>query len=92
MPMLAVVACVAVLALMATRTKRASRHAPPVDDTIADANPRAIHDSAGPQLARLEHALEAIAIEVERVAEHQRFMTKLLTSTPPKHTAPNGDT
>ena len=28
-------------------------------------------------LHRIEHAVEAIALEVERVAEHQRFMARL---------------
>jgi hypothetical protein len=31
------------------------------------------------RLARLEQAVEAIAIEVERISEGQRFTTKLLT-------------
>ena len=31
------------------------------------------------RLARMEHALEAIAIEVERISEGQRFTTKLLS-------------
>lgn len=31
------------------------------------------------RLQRIEHALEAIAVEVERIAENQRFTTKLLS-------------
>jgi hypothetical protein len=31
---------------------------------------------------RLEHAVDAIAIEVERVSEGQRFVTKVLTERP----------
>ncbi len=31
------------------------------------------------RLQRLEHAVEAVAIEVERLGEGQRFVTKLLT-------------
>src|SRR5690606_23998540 len=31
------------------------------------------------RLARLEHAVDAIAIEMERVSEGQRFVTRLLT-------------
>ena len=31
------------------------------------------------RLARMEQAIESVAIEVERVAEGQRFTTKLLT-------------
>lgn len=30
------------------------------------------------RLARIEHAVEAIAIEVERISEGQRYVTKLL--------------
>jgi hypothetical protein len=35
-----------------------------------------VHDD---RLARLEQAVEAIAIEVERISEGQRFTTKLLS-------------
>jgi hypothetical protein len=31
------------------------------------------------RLARLEHAVDAIALEVERISEGQRFTTKLLS-------------
>lgn len=31
------------------------------------------------RLDRLEHAMDAMAIEIERIAENQRFVTKLLT-------------
>jgi type II secretory pathway pseudopilin PulG len=34
------------------------------------------------RLERIEHAVESIAIEVERVSEGQRFTTKLLTERP----------
>jgi hypothetical protein len=33
------------------------------------------------RLARLEHGMEAIAIEIERVSEGQRFVTKLLSES-----------
>lgn len=36
---------------------------------------------AADRLGRLEHAVEAIAIEVERVSEGQRFVTRLLSET-----------
>ena len=39
---------------------------------------RAIDDS-NPRLERLEQGMEAIAIEIERVSEGQRFVTKLLS-------------
>ena len=42
------------------------------------------------RLAHLEHAVDATAVEVERIAEGQRFTTKLLSERTP--TAPaNGD-
>lgn len=34
---------------------------------------------ADDRLARLEHAVDAIALEVERISEGQRFTTKLLS-------------
>jgi hypothetical protein len=33
------------------------------------------------RLARLEQALDAVAVEVERIGEGQRFLTRLLTET-----------
>jgi hypothetical protein len=39
-------------------------------------------DSIAPRLDRLEQAVEAIAIEVERVAEGQRFVTRVLAERP----------
>ena len=36
------------------------------------------------RLARIEHAVEAIAIEVERISEGQRFVTKLLAERAPE--------
>lgn len=35
-----------------------------------------------PRLDRLEHAVDAIAIEIERIAEGQRFVTKIFTERP----------
>jgi hypothetical protein len=39
-------------------------------------------DTIAPRLDRLEQAVEAIAIEVERVAEGQRFVTKVFAERP----------
>jgi hypothetical protein len=39
-------------------------------------------DEIAPRLDRLEHAVDAIAIEVERISEGQRFVTKLLADRP----------
>jgi hypothetical protein len=49
------------------------------------------------RMARLEAAVEAIAIEVERISEGQRFTTKLLSDSsrvtaPPKVVPPKFDT
>jgi hypothetical protein len=41
-------------------------------------NPR-IPSEVSDRLARIEQALEAVAIEVERISEGQRFTTKLLS-------------
>lgn len=40
------------------------------------------------RLARLEQAVEAIAVEVERVAEGQRFLAQVHASQPPAVSAP----
>ena len=34
------------------------------------------------RLERMEHAIDAIAVEVERISEGQRFVTKLLADRP----------
>lgn len=41
------------------------------------------HEASEARLARLEQAIEAIAVEVERVAEGQRFVTKLFAERSP---------
>jgi hypothetical protein len=41
--------------------------------------PRPYVEPQDDRLARLEHAVESIAIEVERISEGQRFTTKLLS-------------
>jgi len=38
-------------------------------------------DDVGYRLERIEHAIEAMAIEVERITEGQRFTTKLLSDS-----------
>jgi hypothetical protein len=39
---------------------------------------------ADDRLARLEHAVDAIAVEMERVGEGQRFLTKVLAERVPE--------
>ncbi len=43
-----------------------------------DSEPRQPSQLSEAQLARMEAAIEAMAIEVERISEGQRFVTKLL--------------
>ena len=52
---------------------------------------RATADVIAPRLDRLEQAVDAIAIEVERIAEGQRFVTKVMAERPvwlPARSAP----
>lgn len=42
----------------------------------------AIQGEAAQRLERLEQSLEAVAIEVERISEGQRFVTRLLSANP----------
>ena len=46
-----------------------------------DVAPR-VEDSLSPRFDRLEQAVDAIAIEVERISEGQRFVTKVLVERP----------
>jgi hypothetical protein len=41
--------------------------------------PQQLSGDSGQRLERLEHGMEAIAIEIERVAEGQRFVTRLMS-------------
>ena len=43
---------------------------------------RAVRQPSGPEIQRLEDAVEAIALEVERLADGQRFVAKLLGERP----------
>ena len=45
-------------------------------------NVRTAPDESNVRLERMEHAVDAIAIEIERVAEGQRFVTKVLAERP----------
>ena len=42
---------------------------------------RQLPDDTSPRLARLEQGMDAIAIEIERISEGQRFVTKLLSDS-----------
>lgn len=71
----AVIFVFAPLAIGFARTlwKRSNRPAPPP----------AVFTAAAQRLERLESAVDAIAIEVERISEGQRFVTKLLSEAQP---------
>ena len=89
MVVLAVVACVAVLAVVATKGKAPrNRAARRVDERVSERSHRALSDSTDAQLTRLEHAIDAIAVEAERIAENQRLLTKLLANEPPEKVPP----
>lgn len=47
-------------------------------------------DEPSPRFDRLEQAVDAIAIEVERISESQRFLTKLLAERPAAQAASTG--
>lgn len=53
-------------------------------------SPKQSEDVVSPRLDRLETAVDAIAIEIERISEGQRFVTKVMTErpTPRAHAAP----
>ena len=53
----------------------------------AQALARGASAASDERLTRIEHAIDAMAIEVERISEGQRFVTKLLaerSSAPPE--------
>ncbi|MHB1095101.1 MAG: hypothetical protein ACYC3F_02930 [Gemmatimonadaceae bacterium] len=68
-----VVSIVLGVPLVRARIKERERHGAPV---LQDAQ-------AAERLARIEAAVESIAIEVERISEAQRFTTKLLSERSP---------
>lgn len=43
------------------------------------------------RLARVEQAVEAVAVEIERIGDSQRFLTKVLTDARPGLTAGSSD-
>lgn len=82
----AIVACIIVcgtggLAFIATRFIR-SLHKPKYPDQL----PQGKYDE---QIAQLQRSMDAVAVEVERIAEAQRFHTRLLADG--LHTSAVGD-
>jgi hypothetical protein len=83
MPVLSVVFTIFVLGPLAigvakSMWRRASRTAPPT----------AMITETAQRLERLEHSVDAIALEIERVSEGQRFVTQLLSESQPALPAP----
>ena len=54
--------------------------------------PAALPPTVDRRLERMEQTLDAMAIEIERVAEANRFMSKLLAERPTAAIAPTADT
>ena len=49
-----------------------------------EAEPELTSGPLDDRLANLEQSIDAVAIEIERIGEGQRFMTRTLTEKPPK--------
>lgn len=49
-----------------------------------EAEPRQVSSISDARLARMESAIESMAIEIERISEGQRFVTKLLAERDPQ--------
>ena len=64
------------IALARLLWKRATTHAPPP-----------LPGETSQRLERLEHAMDSVAVEMERVSEAQRFMTRILTEGKPESNA-----
>lgn len=67
-------------------------------DTLGSGTASAELATMREQLSRLEHSVDAIAVELERVGEGQRFTTRLLSEraaqelravSPPRQTTPH---
>lgn len=53
--------------------------------------PAELSSNVEARLARVEQAVEAVAVEIERIGESQRFLTKVLTDARPGLTAGPGE-
>lgn len=58
----------------------------------ASRQPAALPPGVEDRLARIEHAVDAIAVEVERISEGQRFTTQLLADRAKEQAALPGRT
>lgn len=76
------VGLVALYAIARTIRRVTRRHAP-ATPAVAAAAPH-VEPHVAPRIDRLEQAIESIAVEMERVAEAQRYSAKLLTERLPE--------
>jgi hypothetical protein len=74
-PSMAIMIGVVVVAIRAIRSKPTHHAPPPLDDA---------------RLARLEQAVDAIALEMERVGEGQRYLTQIMAQRVAQGTAQSG--
>jgi hypothetical protein len=59
------------------------RQVPPPNREIADLDARLdVEARKAARMARIENAIESVAVEVERISEAQRFTARLLTDGP----------
>jgi hypothetical protein len=72
--MLFVIVLVIGIPIVRAYTKRIER-----GDALSFSNPE-----TNERLDRIEHAIDAMAVEVERIAEGQRFVTKILAQRAPE--------
>ena len=72
---LAVIVCTAGAAIIRTVANTVTR----MQELKYRASSGLLDGADDARLKRIEHALEAIAVEVERISENQRFTTKLLS-------------
>ena len=63
------------IGLVVRLVRRPTRELPPPSDPMMNA-----------RMERLEQAMDAIAIEIERISEGQRFVTRVLTERPAQAT------
>ena len=45
-----------------------------------DTEPRRVPDDTARRIAEMQHSIDAMAVELERISENQRFVTKLLSN------------
>ena len=72
---MAVAACACIVVCIRSIASATVRHA-----EVTRNNNSSARDTSDARLARLEVAVESIAVEIERISEGQRFTTRLLNN------------